>query len=385
MLRKLLNLPKAKPCHCIYTRLYQTGNKPAAPEFLGVLDRYSNMRGGKEKRASYKPSGSDRRWENGRDPRRQNNRNSLENLTNISSCSEKTQMALKQVLADLKKVSPTLKVNQVDSETGKLNVCHVLDIAKKLDFKAQGLHVIQPGPHQRYPIIKVIPAVDMIRSFSDSLAAAKQKELLASGSAKAERSAMNKLQAERKKQAVKVLTISWSISTSDLANQKKKEVEKRLAKDDTLIVYIGEKQSLVSARKGASKSDGILGLIDSSHSTLRRNSDQHEVELRRRELLIETLRGAFEELELKVEESGLLESRMMFKVTRKASASQPEKSTKKQNGELSAKELRKLKRDQLARERAELALAKKYERDNGLDSDEQDEISELSKQFLLKD
>lgn len=265
---------------------------------------------------------------------------------NFNTGSEKAKAALKAIITKVQQFNTSYKVNFVSPESNKLTQMHLVDIVNTLDLDKNGLLLIDSKSAHELPLIRLIKVQDMVKEFSDKLAAIKEKELLELGSFAAQRAINQRLQAEKKKSATKILTLSWSISVSDLVNQKKNEIMKRVNKGEKFIIFIGEKSSLYSARNSSEKEDSILKQLDTSRTKWdRMDEDELTLELNKRELVMEKLKELLDEAESKYEVSGNLDARMMLNVSPKP------KSTHKQETELTAKEAKRLKKQTISKEK----------------------------------
>lgn len=255
---------------------------------------------------------------------------------NFDTGSEKATSALKEIITKVQKLGTSYKVNFVSPESNRLTEMHLVDIVNTTDLNRHGLLVIDPKNEGELPLIRLIDVKDMVKEYSNRLAARKEKELLDLGSYAAQRAMNQRLQAEKKKNATKVLTLSWSISVSDLANQKKNEIIKRVNKGDKFIIFVGEKSSLYSARNSSDKEDSILRNLDTSRTKWdRMDEDELSLELKKRELLVEKLSQLLDESGSKYEVSGNLDARMVFNV-----APKPDITGAADEVELSPKELK---------------------------------------------
>lgn len=255
---------------------------------------------------------------------------------NFDTGSEKAKSALKEIITKVQKLGTSYKVNFVNPESNRLAEMHLVDIVNTTDLNKHGLLVIEPKTETELPLIRLIDVKDMVKEYSDRLAAIKEKELLALGSFAAQRAMNQRMQAEKKKGATKILTLSWSISVSDLANQKKNEIMKRVNKGDKFIIFVGEKSSLYSARNSSDKEDSILKQLDTSRTKWdRMDEDELTLEMKKRELVLERLTELLEESGSKYEVSGNLDARMMFNVSPKAKSN-----ADVDEAELSPKELK---------------------------------------------
>ncbi|KAM9890298.1 hypothetical protein OXX79_011531 [Metschnikowia pulcherrima] len=278
----------------------------------------------------------------------------------INTGSERAQTALKSLIMKVKDKSSNYDVHYVDPHSKEFLTVSLESLVNKLDLRKEGIRVLPPQA-DGLPIIRVIPVSEMLESYVDELAAIKQQELLDMGSARALKAASMRAQAERKKSATKILTVSWSISVSDLQNQKRNEIEKRLNKDGKLVVFIGEKSSLSSARSIAEKEDALAKQLKTSNTNWERmDEDEHALEMKRREMIFGKLDEVLQELDCKWEISGSLDARMMIKIS---SNNKTNTNNEKKDAELSPKELKRLRKLEKAREKSQQKASKLAEDD----------------------
>ncbi|GEQ69139.1 hypothetical protein JCM33374_g2810 [Metschnikowia sp. JCM 33374] len=278
----------------------------------------------------------------------------------FSTGSERAQEALKNLIMKVKEKSSNYYVNYVDPATKKFLTVSLASLVNKLDLKKEGIRVLPPQG-EGYPIIRVIPVTEMMQAYVDELAEIKQKELLDMGSSRAIRAAAMRAQAEKKKSATKILTLSWSISVSDLLNQKKNEIEKRLKKDDKLVVFVGEKGSLSGARMNVEKEDAFVKQLNSSNTNWERmDEEENLLEMKKREMIFAKLQEMLHDLGCKMDISGNLDTRMMIKIS---SQGKHTNDTASDETQLSAKELKRLKKLEKAKERAKAKEKKLAEED----------------------
>lgn len=234
---------------------------------------------------------------------------------NVNVSNERTKSAVQDIIQKVHGFSPSYKINFVDSATNKISQKNLADIVNGVDFRQDGLHLIEPKDETELPIIKLVDVQEMNEVYSDKLAALKEQELLKLGSASAQRTANKKLQAEKKKSATKILTISWAISVSDLMNQKKNEILKRVNKGEKFVIFVGEKASLYNARSSADSENSVLKNLDQSRTKWdRMDEDELSLEMKKREMIFEKLHGILEEIPCKFDVSGSHDARMMVNV-----------------------------------------------------------------------
>lgn len=261
--------------------------------------------------------------------------------------SAKAQEALKQMILKVYEANTGFKVNYRNSE-GKLELVHLLQITNNLDLNEEGISILNSLFDVNLPIIKKISAKVMLQLYSDELAAQVEDRLLASGSAHAKKVVDSRLKVERKKSAIKMVNLAWTISISDMQNQKRKEIEKRIMAGEKFSIVIGEKSSISKRKKmlkevGEENEDleGVEEVYSSGLNHL--NDEEYELEIQKRERLFETVESILAEHRCRNNVSGSLERQMFVTVEPiKVVSQEPEKLNKKE--ELSAKELRRLRR-----------------------------------------
>lgn len=231
----------------------------------------------------------------------------------LEDASAQAQNALKAIINDVHKYSKSYKVSFVDPKKGGLELKHLVDVVNGLDLATEGIYCIPPANDNSLPIIKINKVHEMIKGYSDELAAQKERELIAKGSSVAQRAMRLRDRAEKKKAATKVLTVSWAISNSDLGNQKATEIQKRVSKGEHFLLYLGEKKSFTNARQLATKENGFKlrkasDLGDVSEQVL----SEMNVEQRKRLKIFSTVKGLLDDNFCQYEVSGDLESRVLL-------------------------------------------------------------------------
>lgn len=248
--------------------------------------------------------------------------------------STQAQNAVKSIISDVHSFSKSYRVNFVEGDKGGLQQKHLVDIVNSLDLAVDGIFCVPPLDEKSLPIIKINKVHEMIKSYTDKLALAKEQELLEKGSIVAQKVIRLRDRAEKKKSATKVLTVSWGISNSDLSNQKSLEIQKRMDKGEHFLLYLGERKSFYSARQLAAKENG-LGLNGTPDIEELVESDiaEMDVEQRKRLNIFQNIKTLLDESSCQYDVSGNLESRVLFTclpVERMSKAKDPErKETKK--------------------------------------------------------
>lgn len=312
---------------------------------------YSNReKSGRDSGKGSGPKGKNGWSRNGRDDRRQQNQVRFENFTGSS----RAQEALKQIILRVNEANTGCRVNLRD-ESGKLVAKHLLQITNALDLKEEGLALINIQADADLPLVKKVSVKDMIQLYSDKLAAEIEEQLIASGNARAQRVVQNRLKVERKKSAAKIVNLAWAISISDMQNQKKKEIEKRIVSGEKFSINIGGKALNFKQRKLGKTLDEVLEengdedseLVSPQSDLTQLNDEDYELEIRKRERVFATVELILAEHRCRTSVVGSLEKQMYVNVepiisTEQSSTKDNSKTT--QSEQLSPKELRKLKR-----------------------------------------
>lgn len=321
----------------------------------------------KRKHPNFKKNEARKRPENMRTPRKVK----FEFLTGL----DQAQNALKSVITRVHALSENYRVSFVDLETNKMEQKHLVEIVNLLDLSKNGLLVVPQN--DGYPLIKLNKTADMIKSYSDMLAQQREKELLQLGSSAAQRAVRQREKLERKKSSTKILALSWHISVSDLLNQKKSEIAKKLDKDGKFVIYMGEKKSLYSARMSVNKEDGLIANLKNEEVdeevenrcfeglqpvNLDNADEDINIEMRRRHMIFQKLEDILQQYEATYQVSGSVDGRIMLSVT--AKPNRPAEQAEKR--EISAKELRKQQKRQQKQEKA--PEARRKIEDDDLDS-----------------
>ncbi|CAN3371628.1 hypothetical protein DIURU_003705 [Diutina rugosa] len=211
------------------------------------------------------------------------------------SGSEQSRAALKWLVSQVHQVSPSYRVKLLDQ--GKPQPADFVEIANSLNLKQQGVQVIK---QDEGVLVKLVKVEDMVKTYSNHLAQVREQELVASGNLKMQRILANRAKAERKKSASKVVSFKWSISLSDLKEQKRTELMGRLNKGEHFTVELA------------------------SRKRRPRDEDEWQLELKKRELVFDTVESILAELPCSVElEESSLEEKVVLKVTPTAAATQP--------------------------------------------------------------
>lgn len=240
----------------------------------------------------------------------------------ITTGSDQAQNAVKDLISKVHIASKSYRVKFVNPENNKLEQKHLVEIVNNVDLAETGLYMVPPSKEGEIPLIKTNKVFEMIKQYTDDLATKREKELLEKGSIAAQKAVRQRDRAEKKKSATKILTLSWKISLSDLNNQKKMEIKRRINKGEKFILYMGDRRSLYAARKSVDKEGGIMenikgrsGVNNASEEEFDEINDNDpseiDFEIKRRQMIIEELTCILEECSCQFDISGHVDSRIM--------------------------------------------------------------------------
>ncbi|KAK6459407.1 altered inheritance of mitochondria protein 23, mitochondrial [Scheffersomyces xylosifermentans] len=280
--------------------------------------------------------------------------------------SDQAQAALKAIIAKVHACNTNYKCKFIDQATGLVKESNLVDVANNSDLREFGLHLL-PGKEGELPTIKKVTTREMLKAYSDELAAEREKALLESGSVAAQRALNSRLKAERKKSAAKVVTIYWNISLGDLKNQKKTELSNRLCKGEVFTIYMRKKGREIATPTEDEDGAEVMHVQDIRRS-LAHDEDALNIELQRRELITETLLSVLDELPCTYTVEGQKENKLSITVTPKPEAMEKVTASGSCEELLSPKELKKQRQLQKQKEREEELKRKKQEKEDNLDS-----------------
>lgn len=267
----------------------------------------------------------------------------------MSSGTVQAQNAVRHLIRKVHGCSPHYKVKFVDPQTGKLDQRNLASIVNNMDFHEQGLYVVPAANNSDLPLVKINKTHEMIKMYSDELAAQREKELLSRGSIAAQKALRQRDKAEKKKSAAKVLNVSWNIGLGDLAKQKKDEIQRRLAKGDRLTIEVGNRRQAVRFNFDEEHAQ------DDEENTQSKNVNDdtcsdYDFEMRRREMIIEEICKISEESNCAFETYGSIKSKIAVICTPRFNA----QSTKRDDStETSERELRKQEKSKLNQKQKE--------------------------------
>lgn len=266
----------------------------------------------------------------------------------FQSGSVQAQAALKDLIMQIKDVSPQYKVRYVNPNTGKIDRTHLVNVANELDLTKFGLIIV--GASDEVPMVKQVKVADMISKYTDRLALQKEKELLEMGSRTAQKVVNQRLRVEKKKSALKVLEIKWKISIADLKNQKTNEIARRIDKGEKFTIYIKSKNQ----RDDLADQEEDEESTGSSNNILYGKMDEEElsIELKRREMVYTTVLEILDELPCSYKVEGKLETRLSIHVQPEKKEVQPERKDTKAE-EKDAKKEKKTKKEKKKKEKLE--------------------------------
>lgn len=219
----------------------------------------------------------------------------------------KAKSSLESVIEKVKSQSPNCMVQVI--RNGKLKQVHLAQVINNLDPKTQGIQIV-PNNENKI-LIKQVPLLDMLKNYSDELAKEMEQQLLQLGSRSVLRAMNQREKADKKKSGAKVVTLNWNISLSDLKNQKKAEINKRIRKGEKFLIYIdGSKISHQKATENLAKVKNVQDFNLESD-----NLDS--IELKRRNLILDELDVIFEETGTKYDITGSIDNLLIFHCTPK--------------------------------------------------------------------
>lgn len=228
--------------------------------------------------------------------------------------SARTQQALREIILKVKQASPRFQVTLRD-ENGKLSNVHLLKVTNALDLRKEGLKLIDTHSTSGLPMVTKVPAKDMLQAHSDALAAQVEEKLLASGNARAQKVLRNRLHVHRKKSAVKIVNLAWAISSSDLQNQKRKEIEKRIGSGERFTIVLGDKSGRRNINRVLEEDAELSAEPEVPvHSSLLSFGEENDLELQKRQKVLANVEMILAELRCKKSLSGHLERQIFVDV-----------------------------------------------------------------------
>ncbi|KAI5948702.1 AIM23 [Candida theae] len=312
------------------TFISKTSNTESKPSSSNRFQEHYSHRNNR-----YRPVRNNHSHHNRRDKPLKTHTNDTFDLQKIfNTGSETAQNALKSILSRIHQLQPLNQQVQYVSPTQGLITCSIQQVLEGLDLSIHGLQLIEREASNNnnnkhssasasasttgsIPLIKRIKIQEMLKSYNDELAEAKELELLTMGSKKTIKALDNKLRAKQKKSSEKQIMIKWSISLNDLTNQKKVEIDNRLRKEKSKIVIY-----LIHNKKSPNlKITDIFRNNNSDESV----DEMMEIELKRRDKVKSSLEEILNSLDCKWTMEGDVESKVVYSIT--PTASSPVKET----------------------------------------------------------
>ncbi|KGU10971.1 hypothetical protein MEY_02972 [Candida albicans 19F] len=225
---------------------------------------------------------------------------------------------------------------QLITDSG-LKKCHLSEILQKLDLSINGLQLIDKSTtttatttttttntsDEDLPLIKIITVRDMINQYSTYLNNLKQLELIKLGSSKTLKTLDIKLKLEQKKSTTKEILMKWSINNNDFKLQKTNEIKKLINNNGG-----NGKSFLINMVYNKRNTNKPIDTIFKRRSNTEEDEQELiEIELQRRQLLIENLQSLLTELNCKWTIEGDINTKMTFNVTPKGQPTTIEPST----------------------------------------------------------
>ncbi|RLV90249.1 Altered inheritance of mitochondria protein 23 mitochondrial [Spathaspora sp. JA1] len=218
----------------------------------------------------------------------------------ISSASESAQAAIREIILRVQEISPDFQVRYLNADSNRIEISHLARVVNSLDLAKSGITCIEF--EDELPLIKLCKIEVMLKGYGDKLAKIKEEELLAMGSTKTQHAIRSRAKAASKRSAEKVVSFRWGINIGDLANQKKSEIMKRLSKGENLSIKFQ-----TNTTKGYDS--------DASHlSHTYRDKESYELELKKRELVKQTIESILAELPCTWTFEGNIETKCAYKL-----------------------------------------------------------------------
>ncbi|CAH2351361.1 altered inheritance of mitochondria protein 23, mitochondrial [[Candida] railenensis] len=339
-----------------------TSDKPSSNRFASKYET-----GGSKGKEGQKLSGNRRQNNHDRKPHHGRKLPQPKKLTfEFNTGTDSSHNALRSIIDKVHHLNNgKYMVRYVNPATKKLETVHLASITNALDLKKEGVFIVPSKDDEgSFPIIRVNTLPEMLKAYSDELADLRHQELLEKGSRAAKRAQQSKDRAEKKKSSTKIVTISWEISFSDFHNQKIKEIQKKIDKGESFVIFIGDKKNLVSARKNVDRSDGLVKKMQGAAEEVDLESEEGEGEdesqqqsidsyvakdldiitRAKREKMISEIKEFLTESVGKLEVSGTLDRRITYMCSKIKKSTQAQAATNGAQEEISPKEQRRLKR-----------------------------------------
>lgn len=222
------------------------------------------------------------------------------------------QNALKSIITKVHAYDSSYRVKYLDPVTKKISNTHLVDIVNNLDLSKFGITMIPDKDSHQLPLIKQISIVEMVKAYTDGLAELKEQELISKGSITMQKILQNRLRAEKKKSAIKTLNMQWNINVGDLKNQKKSEIESRLLKGENFNIYIKSKNNRHNTIDDLDLPESEQISFDITKNNKFKDEDDLILELRKRDLILTSLKSILDDLPCQYEVKGKVETSIMI-------------------------------------------------------------------------
>lgn len=242
---------------------------------------------------------------------------------------ELARNAIEEIINRIYKLQKNYQI-QLITNSGLKNY-HLSEILQNLDLSINGLQLIDKSTSSsttttttttstnnggnELPLIKIITVRDMINQYSTYLNNLKQLELIKLGSLKTLKTLDIKLKLEQKKSTTKEILIKWSINNNDFKLQKTNEIKKLISNSNGNSN--GGKNFLINMvynKRNINKSIDTIYKYQCKGDEIE-EKNLIEIELQRRQLLINNLQSLLTELNCKWIIEGDINTKMTFNVT----------------------------------------------------------------------
>ncbi|KAK6463882.1 mitochondrial translation initiation factor-domain-containing protein [Scheffersomyces coipomensis] len=268
----------------------------------------------------------------------------------FESGSRQAISALKSLIEKVAALQTNFKVRYLNPFQNRIDVLHLSRISNTLELDKYGLSLVQ-NDGEEFPLIKRIDVVDMVKAYSDELAALKEKELIEAGSRAAQKAVQARNKILKKKSAKKEYAISFNISIGDLITQKKREIINLINKGQPFNLTLASKTRLhrdpnaKSTTTEGGEEEESQSVYDIRQSREFREEDALEVEYARRSMIYEQVIEYLDESPVTYTATGSMYNKFIISVTPKEESSsnnQVKKSKKDDNNEKDLKKQKKL-------------------------------------------
>ncbi|CAX43042.1 uncharacterized protein yjl131c homologue, putative [Candida dubliniensis CD36] len=310
---------------------------------------------------------------------------------------ESARNAIEEIINRIYKLQKNYQI-QLITNSGLKNY-HLSEILQNLDLSINGLQLIDKSTSttttttttttnnggNELPLIKIITVREMINQYSTYLNNLKQLELIKLGSLKTLKTLDIKLKLEQKKSTTKEILIKWSINNNDFKLQKTNEIKKLIGNGN------GGKNFLINMvynKRNINKSIDTIYKYQCKGDEIE-EKNLIEIELQRRQLLINNLQSLLTELNCKWIIEGDINTKMTFNVTPSISQSTTTTTTQEQEQEdyndIEEKKLNRTERKKRKSQQQQQQQQQQQSKTNTTKKDEDEEDLDALYSFKIED